>query len=79
MGVIVETFDKAKGWIVRITELGLLLVALGIVLQILFGTAVPFLGGDIVGNLIKLLNSLGSNGVVGLIAIAIVLYLFNRK
>jgi hypothetical protein len=79
MGDIVETFDKAKGWIVRITELGLLLVALGIVLQILFGTAVPFLGGDIVGNLIKLLNALGSNGVVGLIAIAIVLYLFNRK
>ncbi len=74
-----ELFDKAKGWIVRITELGLLLVALAIVLQILFGTAVPFLGGDIVGNLIKLVNALGSNGVVGLIAIAIILWLFNRK
>jgi len=75
----VELFDKAKGWIVRITELGLLLVALAIVLPLLFGTAVPFLGGDIVGNLIKLVNALGSNGVVGLIAIAIILWLFNRK
>ena len=72
-------FDKAKGWILRITELGLLLIALGIVVQILFGTAVPFLGGDIVGNLLKLLAALGNNGVVGLIAIAIVFYLFNRK
>jgi hypothetical protein len=75
----VELFDKAKGWILRITELGLLLIALGIVLQVLFGTAVPFLGGDIVGNLLKLLAALGNNGVVGLIAIAIVLYLFNRR
>jgi hypothetical protein len=40
---------------------------------------VPFLGGDVVGNLLKLLAALGSNGVVGLVAIAIILYLFNRK
>jgi hypothetical protein len=73
-----EVFDKAKAWIVRITELGLLLVALGIVLQMLFGTNVVFFG-DIVGNVIKLVSALGSNGVVGLVAIAIILYLFNRK
>ena len=41
-----EMFDKAKAWILKITELGLLLVALAIVLQMLFGTAVPFLGGE---------------------------------
>jgi len=76
---MMEMFDKAKAWILRITELGLLLVALAIVLQMLFGTAVPFLGGDVVGNLLKLLAALGSNGVVGLVAIAIILYLFNRK
>jgi len=73
-----ELMDKAKAWIVKITELGLLLVALGIVLQMLFGTSVAFVG-DVVGNLVKLLNALGSNGVVGLVAIAIILYLFNRK
>ena len=73
-----EVFDKAKAWIVRITELGLLLVALSIVLQMLFGNNVAFFG-DVVGNLIKLLTALGNNGVVGLVAIAIILYLFNRK
>src|SRR5256885_16970590 len=76
---VMDMFDKAKTWILKITELGLLLVALAIVLQMLFGTAVPFLGGDVVGNLLKLLSALGSNGVVGLVAIAIILYLFNRK
>jgi hypothetical protein len=75
---VMEVFDKAKAWIVRITELGLLLVALGIVLQMLFGNSVVFFG-DIVGNVIKLVSALGSNGVVGLVAIAIILYLFNRK
>jgi hypothetical protein len=39
-----EMLDRAKAWILKITELGLLLVALAIVLQMLFGTAVPFLG-----------------------------------
>ena len=73
-----ELMDKAKAWIVKITELGLLLVALGVVLQMLFGSNVAFMG-DVVGNLIKLLNALGSNGVVGLAAIAIILYLLDRK
>ena len=73
-----EVFDKAKAWIVRITELGLLLVSLSIVLQMLFGNNVAFFG-DVVGNLIKLLTALGNNGVVGLVAIAIILYLFSRK
>lgn len=73
-----EVLDKAKAWIVRITELGLLIVALSIVLQMLFGTNVAFFG-DVVGNLIKLITALGNNGVVGLVAIAIILYLFSRK
>ena len=73
-----EVFDKAKAWIVRITELGLLLVALSIVLQMLFGNNVAFFG-DIVGNVTKMVATLGSNGVVGLVAVAIILYLFVRK
>ncbi|MDP1963405.1 MAG: hypothetical protein Q8K93_14515 [Reyranella sp.] len=75
---MMEVLDKAKAWIVRITELGLLIVALSIVLQMLFGTNVAFFG-DVVGNLIKLITALGNNGVVGLVAIAIILYLFSRK
>jgi hypothetical protein len=73
-----EVFDKAKAWIIRITELGLLIVALGIVLQMLFGNNVAFFG-DIVGNVLNLVTALGSNGVVGLVAIAVILYLFVRK
>tara|TARA_B100001123_G_C15123831_1_gene952505 strand:+ start:507 stop:749 length:243 start_codon:yes stop_codon:yes gene_type:complete len=75
-----EVLDRVKRWIGQITEVGLLLVALGIVVQILFGrSTTTFLGGDIVGNLTALIDSLGDNGLVGLIALAVILWLFWRR
>ena len=46
--------DKALGWIRSLTELGLAVIALGVVLQIIFGAAIPFLGLDIVGSVVAL-------------------------
>ena len=73
-----QYLQELKKWLGEITEIALLLVALGIVIEILFGQAVPFFGG-IVANLTTLLNTLGENGLVGLIALAIILFLFYRK
>ncbi|MBP8303541.1 MAG: hypothetical protein KBE04_05370 [Phycisphaerae bacterium] len=70
--------QEVKKWLGEITEICLLLVALGIIIEILFGDAVPFFGG-IVSNLTGLLSTLGQNGLVGLIALAIILYLFGKK
>lgn len=73
--------DTVKKWIGQIVELGLLLIALGIVMQILFGSGgqpVFFVGG-IVTNLMSLIDQLGANGLVGLIALAIILWLFMKK
>jgi hypothetical protein len=70
--------EEAKKWLGEITEIALLLIALGIAVEILFGDAVPFFGG-IVTNLTALLSTLGENGLVGLIALAIILFLFYRK
>ena len=72
-------FDKLKGWLSQIVELGLLLIALGIVLQILFGQAVAFLPGDVVGNLIAVVKMMGDNGLVGLIAVGVILWLFWKR
>jgi hypothetical protein len=74
-----DWMDKLKNWIYRITEIGIGLIALGIVIQILFDTPAPFLPGDIVGNLTGLIADLGANGLVGLIALAIILYLFTKR
>ena len=72
-------FDKLKDWLRQLTEVGLLLVALGIVLQLLFGKTVSFVTGDIVVNLMELIKGLGDNGIIGLIALAIILWLFSKR
>ncbi len=74
-----EVLDRVRNWIVQLTEIGLALVALGIVLQLLFGANVEFIAGNVTGNIIGLVSQLGAAGVVGLVAIAIILYLFNKR
>ena len=74
-----DWFDRAKGWVNRLTELGLGLIALALVLQILFGEAVSFIPGDVTANLTDLIAKLGDNGLVGLIALGIIIWLFQRR
>ena len=69
---------QVKRWLGEITEIALLLIAVGIAVEILFGASVPFFGGIVV-NLTTLLGTLGDNGLVGLIALSIILYLFNKS
>lgn len=71
--------EEIRKWLGEITEIALLLIALGIAAEILFGNTVSFFGGSIVANLTELLNTLGSNGLVGLIALGIILFLFHRR
>lgn len=75
-----DRLANVKSWIGAFTEIGLMLLALGIVAGLLAGsTAVPFLGNP-VGNIVAMVKDLGSNGLVGLIALGIILWLFsNRK
>ena len=60
-------------------EFVLLLTALAVGVQVLFGHAVPFLGGDVVGNILAVTTQLGDSGMVGLIAVAVIVYLFNSQ
>ncbi|MHC4555768.1 MAG: hypothetical protein ACYTFW_01190 [Planctomycetota bacterium] len=70
--------EEVKKWLGELTEIFLLLIALGIVVEILFGNTVPFFG-RVIPNLTALIGNLGENGLVGLIALSIILYLFHRK
>ncbi len=74
-----DVLDTVKRWIGQLVEVGLLLVAIGIVLQILFGRTVDFLPGDIIGNIIAAVSNLGDDGLAGLIALGIVIWLFWRR
>ena len=70
---------KLRGWIVGITELGLSIIALGVVLQIIFGTNVIFMPIDILGNVISFVKVLGAEGLVGLVALWILWGIYSKK
>ena len=70
--------EKAIGWIRSHTEARLALIALGVVLQILFGAAVPFIGLDVVGSVVGLVKELGSEGLVGLAAIWVLWGIYSK-
>jgi len=70
--------DKISGWIKQLTSVGLGLIALGVVLQILFGAVVPFLGIDVMGSVVGLVKSLGSEGLVGLVAIWVLWGIYSK-
>ena len=70
--------DKAIGWIRSLTEAGLALIALGVVLQILFGAAVAFIGIDVIGSVTALVKALGSEGLVGLVAVWVLWGIYSK-
>ena len=73
-----DVFEKLKDFVRQLTEMGMILVALAIVVQTVVGSNDFF--PDVVKNLVGFINSLSGHGVGGLIAIGIVIWLFsNRK
>ena len=72
-------FDQIIGYVKKLTEAGVALLALGIVMQVIFGKVVPFVGGDIVGNITAIVASLGEQGLVGLVAIGVIYVILNKN
>ena len=72
--------DKAVGWMRQLTEAGIALIALGVVLQIIWpgAAAIPFIGIDIVGNVLALVGKLGGEGLIGLIAVWVLWGIYNK-
>ncbi len=73
-----EVLTRVKGWVGSLTEIGLMLLALAIVAGLLVGGSLPFFGG-VVNNIVGLVKDLGSNGLVGLIVLGVILWLFSQR
>jgi ABC-type enterochelin transport system permease subunit len=70
--------QNVKMWIGGLTDIGLMLLALAIVCALLVGGNVPFFG-TVTANIIAFVKDLGSNGLVGLIALGMILWLFSHR
>jgi|TARA_B110000914_G_scaffold200946_1_gene192925 hypothetical protein len=72
-------------WITTITkylnkflEVGILLLAISVIAEIVFGPDVAFFGSQVTANLINLLNALGEQGIAALIIVLAVIFAYRK-
>ena len=71
--------DTVKSWLRQVAEGGLLVIAAAVVLEIIFGSPVDFVGLSILDNITALTRELGEQGLIGIISIAIIIWLYLRR
>ena len=76
-----EILTKIKGWAGAITEVGISLIALAVVLEVLFnGQNIPFWPDiNVVSNITAMISGLSAQGLVGLVAVWVLYHIYNRK
>ena len=72
-------------WLTNITkylnkflEVGILLLAVSVIAELVFGPNVAFFGSQVTKNLINLLNALGEQGIAALIIVFAVIFAYRK-
>ena len=73
-----ELLEKIKYWLWEATKVLGLIVAVSLLVSILFGPSVPFFG-NVLNNLGPVISTLGSEGLGLIIAIIIILAVWNSR
>jgi|TARA_B100001093_G_scaffold493137_1_gene534992 hypothetical protein len=76
-----EILTRVKGWAGALTEVGVSLLSLGIILEVLFnGQNIPFWPNiNIIGNIQDIIAGFSAQGLVGLVAIWVLYSIYNKK
>ena len=67
-----------KYYLGQFLELGVLLLAISVFAELIFGPDVAFFGSTVTKNLITLLDSIGDQGVAALIIIFAVIFVYRK-
>ena len=70
-----NALNNVRDLIGSLTGIIVSLIALGVAAGVVFGSGVPFVGG-VLDNLLDLVNTLGANGLVGPIVLAVLLEMY---
>jgi phosphotransferase system glucose/maltose/N-acetylglucosamine-specific IIC component len=73
-----DWLNTIKSWIGALTEVALMLIALAISLALLAGANVPFFQNT-TGNIVTFVNDLSKAGLVGLLVLGFILWLFSHR
>tara|TARA_B110000208_G_C11547717_1_gene350492 strand:+ start:252 stop:497 length:246 start_codon:yes stop_codon:yes gene_type:complete len=79
VGIMTNLISKTKNYLNKFIELGVLLLAISVIAEILFGPNVPFFGSTVTQNLISLLNNLGDQGIAALIIIFAIIFVYRKS
>jgi len=76
-----EILNKVKAWASALADLGVTMLALGIVLEVLFkGQAIPFFPmTNVIGNITGIVKTFSADGLVGLVAIFVLYSIYKKK
>ena len=70
--------SKVKYYLNSFIEVGVLLLAVSVIAEVIFGPNVAFFGSQVTENLVRLLNNLGSQGIAALIIVFAVLFAYRK-
>ena len=70
--------SKLSRYLNKFLEIGVVLLAVSVVAEILFGPNVPFFGSQVTNNLITMLNNLGDQGIAALIIVFAVIFVYRK-
>tara|TARA_B100000959_G_C14907901_1_gene593837 strand:+ start:289 stop:525 length:237 start_codon:yes stop_codon:yes gene_type:complete len=70
--------SKIKYYLNSFIEVGVLLLAVSVIAEIIFGPNVAFFGSQVTENLVRLLNNLGSQGIAALIIVFAVIFAYRK-
>ena len=70
--------SKVKYYLNSFIEVGVLLLAVSVIAEVLFGPNVAFFGSQVTENLVRLLNTLGSQGIAALIIVFAVIFAYRK-
>ena len=62
----------------KFLEVGILLLAVSIIAELVFGPNVAFFGTQVTKNLVNLLNTLGEQGIAALIIVFAVIFTYRK-
>lgn len=76
-----DIIKSIKTWANALTDIGISIIALGIVLEVLFkGQNIPFWPNiTIIDNITGIITALSTQGLIGLVAIWILYHIYNKK
>ena len=76
-----EIINKIKGWAAALADVGVSLIALGIVLEVFFsGQNVPFWPNvSVIANVQSIIAGFSAQGLVGLVAVWVLYSIYTKK